>query len=367
MIRWLLFSVLLLACGPARLPVPAVPPTVAPAPWPKNVILLIGDGMALSQVSAGLYWKGVGKSAFEQFPFVGFHKSYSSNDLITDSAAGATAFSCGQKTTNGAIGVVPPDNRPCPTILETLDARGLATGMVVTCSASHATPASFIAHQDLRAFTEEIAVDYLKTDIDCFVGGGAAAFFERPDRRNLIDSLARRGYKVRMGTSLKKLPLDGSAPFYLFTADREPPTASAGRKYLPVATRQVCEYLTRRSAKGFFLMVEGSQIDWALHANDRNWLRAELLDFDATLRAALDFARQNGETLVIVTGDHECGGLALTPGRRRQDFTPAFTAKLHTGALVPVFAFGPQAEQFAGIYENTELYRKMMACLRQPL
>ncbi|GAB4492275.1 MAG: alkaline phosphatase [Saprospiraceae bacterium] len=330
---------------------------------PKNIILLIGDGMALSQVSAGIYWIGVGKTAFERFPVVGFHKSHSCDDLVTDSAAGATAFSCGQKTINNAIGVLPPNNKPCTTILEDLDARGYATGMVVTCSAPHATPASFIAHREIRAFTEDIALDYLKTPFDCFIGGGEHFFNERPDKLNLEDTLTKRGYVIRRGTGFGKLPLDGSAPFMLFTANREPPTASATRRYLPPATRVACNFLQKRSEKGFFLMVEGSQIDWACHANDATWLRAEMLDFDNTIKQALEFAASNGETLVIVTGDHECGGLALTEGPDRKSFKPVFSCKLHTAALVPVFAYGPKAELFTGLYDNTEIYGKMRLAL----
>lgn len=331
---------------------------------PKNIILLIGDGMALAQVSASIYWKGKGRSIFEQFRTVGFHKSYSSDYLVTDSAAGATAFACGHKTTNGAVGVLPPDDAPCPTILERLDRLGWATGMVTTCSATHATPACFIAHQDIRAMTENIALDYLRTPFDCLIAGGEQSFINRPDRRDLEDSLQRRGYVVRSGTGFGKLPLDGSAPFVLFTAPNEPGTASAGRNYLPKATRVACDFLQKRSPKGFFLMVEGSQIDWAEHANDGNWLRAELLDFDATVRKALEFAASNGETLVIVTGDHECGGLSLSDGPKRQGFSPQFAERLHTAAMVPVFAYGPQAGLFSGIYENTAIHDKMWEALR---
>ncbi len=352
---------------------------------PKNIILLIGDGMALAQVSAHIYWKGVDKTVFEQFSYVGFHKSHSCDDLVTDSAAGATAFSCGQKTTNGAIGVLPPSEhvctsdfrnndaalmqpnglsgRPCTTILEELDAWGFATGMVVACTATHATPASFIAHRELRAVTEEIALDYLKTPIDCFIGGGEALFRDRPDHRNLEDSLLRRNYVVRHGTSFNRLPLDGSQPFMLFTAEREPPTASGGRQYMPQATRVACDFLTKRSEKGFFLMVEGSQIDWAGHSNDHNWLRAEMEDFDKTVTKALEFASENRETLVIVTGDHECGGLALTQAEGKRDFVPKYSAHLHTAALVPVYAYGPQADMFSGVYDNTEIYQKMRMAL----
>lgn len=331
---------------------------------PKNIILLIGDGMALPQVSAHIYWKGIGKTVFEQFRIIGFHNSYSCNDLVTDSAAGATAFSCGEKTNNSFIGVLPPDNRPCPTILEDLDRDGYATGMVVACTATHATPASFIAHEGLRAFTDEIAMDYLKTPFDCLIAGGASNFYKRYDHRNLIDSFRQKGYIVQRGTNLKKLPMNGSQPFVLFTDDREPPIASGRRRsYMPPATKAACEFLQKRSKKGFFLMVEGSQIDWACHANDANWLRAEMEDFDKTVRKALEFAAANGETLVVVTGDHECGGLALNKGAGKNNFIPTFSTRLHTAVMVPVYAYGPQAELFLGTYENTEIYHKIMQAL----
>jgi alkaline phosphatase len=333
---------------------------------PKNIILLIGDGMGLPQLSAHLYWRGVGTTVFEQFRTIGFHKSHSCNELVTDSAAGATAFSCGAKTTNGAIGVLPPNDQACPTILEDLDFSGMATGMVVACTATHATPASFIAHRELRAFTDEIALDYLNTPFDCLISGGGGNFSNRHDKLNLVDSLRQRGYVIRRGDRFKRLPLDGSKPFVVFTDELEPPTASGGRKYMPEATKIACEYLKKRSEKGFFLMVEGSQIDWAGHANDRSWLRAEMMDFDKTVQKALEFAAADGQTLVIVTGDHECGGLALAGGLGRKTFRPIFGTRLHTAAMVPVYAYGPQAALFTGVYDNTDIYKKMKAALGLP-
>jgi alkaline phosphatase len=317
-------------------------------------------------MSANIYWRSKEKSIFEEFSFLGFHKSFSFDDLVTDSAAGTTAFSCGHKTTNAAIGVLPPDNQPCKTILEEMAGLGYATGMVVTCSAPHATPAAFIAHREMRAQTDEIALDYLKTSLDCFIGGGEQYFDERSDKINLVDSLRYKGYVIRRGLSFNKLPLDGSAPFMLFTDHREPGTASGGRDYLPDATRLACNYLKKRSDKGFFLMVEGSQIDWACHANDRNWLKAEMNDFDDTVRRALEFAAQDGSTLVVVTGDHECGGFALNKTDGKNDFKGTFVVRMHTAALVPVYAYGPQAHLFSGIYDNTDIYYKMRAALNLP-
>lgn len=331
------------------------------AEHPKNIILMIGDGMALPQISAHSYWSDRYSTVFESFPYLGFHKSYSHDDLITDSAAAATAFACGSKTTNTAIGVLPPDNHHCQTILEALEALGWATGVVVTCSAPHATPAAFVAHRDIRAFTEEIAEDYLAANLDCFVGGGEQYFDQRADEANLLDSFRGKGYIVRSGLNWSKLPLDGSAPFMVFTDPREPGTAAAGRDYLPEAVGRCCNFLKQRSDKGFFLLVEGSQIDWAGHANDRVWLEAEMRDFDWAIQRALHFAAADRETLVVVTGDHECGGLSLAPSGKSIKST--FGTRFHTGVMVPIFAYGPGANRFMGVYENTGVYDRLRSAL----
>jgi alkaline phosphatase len=359
----LLLLSMIFACTDKSKPKVSLTPPMPMAEKPKNIILMIGDGMALTQASADVYFTKE-KSCFERFPVVGFHKSHSSDDLITDSAAGATAFACGCKTTNGTIGQ-DSNGVACRTILEYLDEKGWATGMVVTCSATHATPASFIAHREIRAQTDEIALDFLKTPLDCFIGGGEGYFNNRFDACNLEDTLKKNGYVIRFGTNFNKLPLDGSAPFMAFTAEKEPKSATAGRRYLPEAAEVASNYLLKRSSKGFFLMVEGSQIDWALHANDKDWFKDEILDFDKTVQKVLDFAASNGETLVIVTGDHECGGMAMTKGTGKKDFKTTFSNKLHTAALVPVYAYGPNAQCFNGIYENTAIYLKMMQALGQ--
>jgi alkaline phosphatase len=329
---------------------------------PRNIILMVGDGLALSQVTASMYWTGGHTSAYRRCTTVGFHKSHAHDDLVTDSAAGATAFSCGVKTNNSAIGMR-SDMVPCETILESLCGKGRATGIVVTSSATHATPAAFIAHREIRAHTEGIALDYLSTPIDCFVGGGAEAFSTKGQWGHLRDSLLRKGYFVEDGLSFRRLPLDGSAPFFLFTAPEEPAKASEGRSYLPSAVEKVLPFLQKRSNQGFFLLVEGSQIDWALHANNEAWLRAELRDFDKAMHKALDFAAADGQTLVIITGDHECGGLAMVESHNRKALHAAFNSRQHTAALVPVFAFGPGAKGFQGIYDNTDLYWKMWEAL----
>ncbi|MCO6480604.1 MAG: alkaline phosphatase [Phaeodactylibacter sp.] len=330
----------------------------------KNVILLIGDGLGVPQVSAALYSNN-NKLNLEQFPVVGFHKPYSASDLITDSAAGATAFACGVKTYNGAIGMG-KDTVPCFTIVEELESLGFATGLIASSTIVHATPAAFIAHQPIRVFYEAIAADMLKVDVDLLIGGGKRYFDRREeDSRDLYEEFRKKGYLVSdyYREDFRQVNPTAKRPFVYFTADKHPLTHAAGREYLPDATNFALYFLERRSDKGFFLMVEGSQIDWGGHSNDGGLLVEETIDFDRAVGEALRFAKKNGETLVLVTGDHESGGLALNPGSEMNKLQLAFTTNGHTAAMIPVFAYGPSAELFSGIYENTEIYYKMRRVL----
>ena len=327
---------------------------------PKNIILMIGDGMGLTQISAGMYRNG-NKLNLEKFPIIGLHKSYSSDNLVTDSAAGATAFACGIKTYNGAIGVN-PDTMAVKTILEEAEENGLQTGMVATSTIVHATPASFIAHQKLRKMYEEIAGDFLKTDIDFFLGGGKKYFDRRADNRNLYEELRAKGYVISdyFEQDLDNIQLDYTQKFGYLTSDDSPLPVAQGRDYLMSGTEMAIQYLNKRATdKGFFLMVEGSQIDWGGHANDSKYIITEMIDFDNTIGKVLEFAAKDGETLVIITADHETGGYAINPGSTMDSIVPGFTTDYHTAAMIPVFAFGPGSELFGGIYENTAIFDKM--------
>lgn len=334
---------------------------------PKNIILMIGDGMGLTQITAGLYANG-NSLHLEKFPYTGLIKTYAANRLITDSAAGATAFACGCKTYNGAIGVC-SDKKPCLTILEQAEQQGLATGLVATSSITHATPACFIAHVDDRSDYEDIAAFFLKTDIDLFIGGGLKHFNERADKRNLVQELTAKNYVVTTFSEKKlcDLTLSPERPFAWFSAAEEPETAAKGRDYLSLASRLAPDFLKKRSEKGFFLMIEGSQIDWACHAKYAPGAVTEMLDFDKAIGEVLKFAEADGNTLVIVTADHETGGMALEQGNARDSLDIEFVSAQHTASLVPVFAYGPGAERFGGVYENTDIYVKMRDLFGFPL
>jgi alkaline phosphatase len=340
---------------------------------PKNIILMIGDGMGIAQITAGMYFNN-NKLNLEQFPIVGLHKNYPDDPgdgLITDSAAGATSFACGVKTYNAAIGVG-VDSLPRTTILELAERKGLATGLVATCNIQHATPASFIAHNKSRKDYEGISLDFLKTDIDLFIGGGKKYFDSREDGRDLLNEFKKKNYQVAnwTETDLDKLQFTGQNLAFL-TANEQPLMASQGRDYLPLASEKACNFLQNRSKNGFFMMIEGSQIDWGGHAGDKNYIISEMIDFDKAIGKVLQFAKKDGNTLVIVTADHETGGFAVLKGSKFGDIVGGFAApfeekdntksRYHTGAMIPVFAYGPGSENFSGIYENTAIFDKMKA------
>lgn len=326
----------------------------------KNIILMIGDGMGVTQISAGMY-SNSNYLNLERFKNIGLHKCYSSDALVTDSAAGATAFSTGVKTYNGAIGVN-PDTIPMQTILEEAELKGLKTGIVATSTIEHATPASFVAHNRKRKNYEEIALDFLTAGCEIFIGGGQKSFDRREmDERNLSEELTKQGYTVisHVDKEIHEIDMTAVDKLMYYTANSAPLPAAQGRDYLTPASKLSINHLNSENENGFFLMIEGSQIDWGGHANDADYIITEMKDFDKAIGAVLDFAEKDGNTLVIVTADHETGGFAIQKESEMNKLVTAFTSDYHTADLIPVFAFGPGSENFGGIYENTEIYNKM--------
>lgn len=324
---------------------------------PKNVILLIGDGMGVAQVFAGIT-ANHGKLFLDNFKYIGFSKTQSSDNYITDSAAGGTALSSGVKTYNGAIGVG-PDKNPVKTILEEAEGKGLFTGLVSTSAITHATPASFIAHQGSRSSYEDIAADFMKTDIEVFIGGGYDYFTKRKDGRNLVDELKTKGYTVEQDMS--KIKEVKSGKLAGLVAPEHAGRIAERKDMLPVATQTAINILSA-GKKGFFLMVEGSQIDFGGHAGSTIYVVEDMLDFDKAIGKALEFAANDGKTLVVVTADHETGGMAILGGKTSTGMVRgSFATTNHSGIMVPVFAFGPGAENFTGIMENTDINKKMKA------
>ncbi|SDM23991.1 alkaline phosphatase [Catalinimonas alkaloidigena] len=339
-----------------------------------NIILLIGDGMGLSQVSSAFYF-GEGEPNFARFPIIGLSRTSSSSHKITDSAAGATAFSAGQKTYNGAIGV--DDNeQPLPNILEILEQAcpDCPTGLVATSSITHATPASFFAHEAKRSSEEAIAAQMTHSPVDFFAGGGKDFFFHRSDGLSYYDTLTQAGFVLDTTALTPQSWKAGQKYGYLLAGTGMPTMLEDRGDFLPNATQLALDYLTQ-AGQPFFLMVEGSQIDWGGHENNGEYLVQEVLDFDKTLGVALDFAEKQGNTLVVVTADHETGGFTLhstdvpTANGTRSDYDSisfGFSTGGHSGTLIPVFAYGPGAEQFAGVYQNTAIFDKMRQTMQLP-
>ena len=333
---------------------------------PNKIIFLIGDGMGLSAVTTGFYY-GDQPSVFTRFEEIGLQVTSSATHKVTDSAASGTSMATGHKTYNGAVGV-DTARKSLPNIAEQLASRGWSTGVLATSTITHATPASFYAHVISRGFEEAIASQLLESEIDFFAGGGRDKFEFRRDSVNLLPLAAEKGFII----DTTGLPAPGALKGdqkYGFLPEAGPmPSMVEGRgDFLPEATSLAISYLSQKQ-DGFFLMVEASQIDWAGHANKAESLIAEMLDFEHVIALALDFAEKDGNTLVVVTGDHETGGYTLGPKKPDSglpgpaDYTklgPVFATGQHSATLIPVFAFGPGAEQFKGIYENTEIYHKM--------
>lgn len=321
----------------------------------EKIILLIGDGMGLSQVSVA-FFNGEDSTNFWRFKEIGLSET-SSTSKITDSAAGATAFACGITTYNGAI-AVDVDTAKVETIVELLSKKGWKSGVVSTSSIQHATPASFYAHVKQRSMYEEITVDLVNSDIDFFAGGGHLFFTQRKDSINYLDKLSENGFEWDT-TAIAENP-DPEKKYGFLLGENAMPQMLEGRgDFLSKATKTAISHLGANE-NPFFLMVEGSQIDWGGHANEADYLQTELLDFDKVVGQVLDYAQKDGNTLVIVTADHETGGYTLSSGENYDEIRPTFSTDGHSATLVPVFAYGPGAENFGGVYKNSSIYHKML-------
>lgn len=338
---------------------------------PLSIIFMIGDGMGIPQVSSAYYF-GEGTPNFSRFTHIGLHKTSDKSSKITDSAAGATAFSTGQKTYKRAIGVS-VDSIPQETILEQLQKEGYQTGLISLTSITHATPASFYAHVKDRDMHEEIAAQLVTSKVDFFAGGGKKFFNQREDGKDLFQYLVEENY--HLDTLQLSNPILDRPNAYILAEDGIPSKIEGRGDFLKDATEMALDYFDQKE-KPFFLMVEGSYIDWGGHAEDADMMVAEVLDFDKTLGTVLDYVREHPNTLLVVTADHETGGVSIgkyyevdeSTGNKMEvadKVAVYFNSNQHSGELIPVFTEGKGAENFQGIYENNEIYHKFLQSLNQ--
>ncbi len=329
---------------------------------PPRVILFIGDGVGTAYWTAALF--AADDLAVRRLPVVGLVDVRSARDKVTDSAASATSYASGVVTYNGAIGV-DADSVPVTTVLEVAAERGMATGLVATSRITHATPAAFAAHVPSRGMEWEIARQIAEQRVTVVLGGGLAAFHPsaRPDALDLLRSIRRDYTYVETPEELADLDLGSvTSLFGLFTSSHMPHVAERSPT-LPQMTRAAIAVLDH-DADGFFLMVEASQPDWRGHGNESlQAVTDEMLDFDAAIGAALEYRVKHPETLIVVTGDHETGGLALQYDSTRA-LVPAYTSGSHTATMIPLFAVGPGAERFAGIMSNAQVGKLLLEAVR---
>ncbi|MDY5970032.1 MAG: alkaline phosphatase [Bacteroidales bacterium] len=326
----------------------------------KNVIFVVGDGTGVAQVYASVTQAGE-KSAFLRFPVSGFSRTYCLDRYSTDSGAGGTALVCGHKVNYHAVGEA-PDGTDYPSFLVLANQQlGKSSGFVVTSSVLDATPASTYAHVPDRKMKEDISLQMARCPHQVMIGGDYGHFLpsRRKDDKSPIDTLRARGYEVTFSLD-SMLSSKSDRLCLLFGKDEYPPSAKKRNGLLCKGVVKAIEVLDK-NPNGFTLLVEGSQIDWACHNNDKNYMMEELADFDKVLNTILDWAEKDGNTLVVVTADHETGGLTLPDGDlERGTVTARYTTLNHTGVMVPVFAYGPGSERFTGIMQNTDIFHKIM-------
>ena len=325
----------------------------------KNIILMIGDGMSMEAVTVGWTLNG-GHLNMDNFPVAGYSRTYCVDKLITDSCAGGAAIAGGAKTKYGYIGQ-DKDGNPFVTLLHRAQQKGMRTGLAVTCRINDATPADFVCHSPDRHLEAEIAAQYVGSGVDFITGGGRQFWDEREDGRNLIEEMKTLGYTfVDTQEDLMKVqkgPLVG-----LFGPLDLDPVLDRG-PVLENCTEKALELLDNK--KGFFLMIEGSQIDDWAHRQKVGYMAEELFDFDKTIGKVLEWAEKDGHTLVVVTADHGTGGITLIDGSLDdRTVNVHFSTKGHHGIVVPVFAWGPHAEDFGGVMENAELSNRIRKLIK---
>ncbi|WP_083690588.1 alkaline phosphatase [Zobellia uliginosa] len=317
----------------------------------QNVILLIGDGNGLNQISSAVLANG-GELTLSQLKSIGFLKTQSADDFTTDSAAAGTALATGTKTYNRAIGL-DPSRKPVQNMPEFLSKHGYVSGIITTDKVTGATPASFFAHQKDRSDTKEIAQDILKGQLSLFIGGGEENFTF--DWKNTDFTIVDR---------IDKIGKHKADKLGYFLSKKDVPSVLDGRdNALAEATKNGIDFLASKN-KPFFLMVEAAQIDSQGHYNNVGGIVSEGIDFDRAITEAIKFADASGNTLVVITADHETSGFSIPQGDLKKGIIEGtFTTFDHTATMVPIFAYGPSSQSFQGIYENSDMFEKITRAL----
>jgi alkaline phosphatase len=328
----------------------------------KNVILIIGDGMGLAQIQAA-HTANFGSLNLAGIKHIGFSLTKSANSGNTDSAAGGTALSSGEKTNNNYVGM-DSLGRAIPSIPDELYGLGVRSAVISSGDITDATPASFYAHQPERNWSDKIAADFPSSHVDILIGPNRKSFLENSDK-NLMTKIKQKGYEYL--PELSELSTAKPGKKLVLLADSATRPVLKGRGETLKNSLEHSIRLLSGNKPGFFIMAEGAQVDYGGHDNSLPYLVTELLDLDQAIGAALRFADQDGETLVVITADHETGGLSLLAAEQAKGRVVGhFSTNDHTNIMVPVFAYGPHSNEFTGMYQNKEVFHKIMKLMSAP-
>ena len=315
---------------------------------PQNIILMIGDGNGLAQISSAMI-ANRGELSMTGLKNIGLVKTSSDDDLVTDSAAAGTAMGTGTKTNNRAIGT-DPQMQPLTNLVEVVSKKGYLTGIITTDAIYGATPSAFYAHRVERDDTPGLVQDLKESELDFFIAGGE-------NQKKSIEEV----FTTRSLETFKEF----AGPTGIYIGDNKAPSMSNGRgNVLPMAVAKSLKVLEAKQ-EPFFMMVEGAQIDNGGHSNSTSDIVQEMLDFDQAVAEALKFADKNKNTLVVITADHETSGFGIMGGSTQDGSVQGgFLTVDHTGIMVPLFAYGPKAQNFNGVYENTDVFGKILELLK---
>lgn len=341
-------------------PTPSLPLLAAGAV--ENVVLVLGDGMGFSHVMAARS-ELVGLNHelyFERFPITGWQTTHSRSAIYTDSAAAASALATGRKVDYQAVSVT-PDGRPLTTLFEAAMARGMAVGVVTDSYLWDATPAAFLAHVPHRRALESIALQMAASGADLLIGGehpGVDIEARSADGPSILEAFESTGFRVvRSAEALAELdPRSDARLLGLF-----PPGEIAAADRPPVLPDLAATAMARlsRHPGGYFLLVESEEPDSGSHHEDLGRIVGGIRALDAVAALAVERALADRSTLVLVTADHETGGLALLHGDAEHRLGVRFATSSHTAEPVPVYAFGVGAERFGGVLDNTQIAQRL--------
>jgi alkaline phosphatase len=327
---------------------------------PESIIFIIADGTGIGQYTLSYYANGdFAPARFDHIGLVATHPNdgecSTTCKRVTDSAASGTALSAGLKTYNGAIGVN-RDKEPVKTMLEWAEEKNMLTGLVATSTVTHATPASFAAHVDYRKKEAEIAQQFANSEVDLILGGGKKFW---PD--SLIKIFEGNGGKYI--TNLNSKVQNNKRILGLFSEGGLPKVHEGRNPTTTQMAKYALNYL-EKSRNGFFVMIEESQVDWGGHSNSAEYIQGEMKSLNDLINFALDYQEKHPKVLVVLTADHECGGVAVHDGKDG-DLDIRFTSDYHSANFVPIWATGPGAEVFDAFMDNTEIGRMLIEYIKK--